>query len=125
MSIVNDIRRSTGLRSSRWTAALASAACLLTVGAASAAEAVVTHITVNCRDLDLSTPAGAQTLYIRIQRAAGEVCAHPEQPYDYLARAVRQCQQHAIADAVTNVHSPLLTALYNKSPPKLMAMSLE
>jgi UrcA family protein len=113
-------------RSAPWTATLASAACLLTVGAASAAEALVTHITVSCRDLDLSTAAGTQTLYIRIQRAAGEVCDHPghlEPQYDYLERAIRLCRQQAIADAVANVHSPLLTALYNKSPPKLIAMS--
>lgn len=120
MSIVKATRHSVP-----WTAILASAACLLTVGAASAAEAMVAHITVSCRDLDLSTPAGTQTLYIRIQRAAGEVCDHPgqlEPQYDDLARAKSLCRQHAIAEAVTEAHSPLLTALYNKSPPRLIAM---
>ena len=122
MSIVKVTRRSAPVP---WTAILASAACLLTVGAASAAEAMETHITVNCRDLDLSTLAGAQALYVRIQHAAGEVCDHPrnmEPQYDYLARAKSLCRQHAIAEAVSEVHSPQLTALYTKSPPKLIAM---
>jgi hypothetical protein len=67
----------------------------------------------------------AQTLYLRIQHAAGEVCDHPrnlEPQYDYLARAKSLCRQHAIAEAVTGVHNPQLTALYTKSPPKLIAM---
>jgi UrcA family protein len=103
--------------------ALASAACLLAAGAASAAEIMVTHITVSYGDLDLTTPTGAQTLYIRIQHAAGEVCDHQELNYTYLERAERLCRQTTIAHAVTDVHSPQLTALYDKNRPKLTAMS--
>ena len=121
MSIVKATRRSVP-----WTAALASATCLLAVGAASAAEATVRqHCTVNYRDLDLSTPAGAKTLYIRIQRAAHDVCGYTDLADIHQAEANRQCRGHAIADAVYDVHSPLLTALYNKTKPRLTAMNVD
>jgi UrcA family protein len=119
MSIVNGTRRA-----SAWTAALASTACLLAVGAASAANAMVTQQSqVSYRDLNLSTPAGAKALYIRIQRAAHEVCGFPDQADLHLARVSRQCYRDAIAHAVSDVDSPLLTALYNKNRDKLTAMS--
>lgn len=121
MSIVKATRRS-----APWAAALAAATCVLAVGAASAASATVTkHCPVSFRDLDLSTYSGARTLYIRIQRAAHEVCGDVDLIDLRLAEANRQCQAHAIADAVTEVHSPLVTALYNKSRPRQTAMSFE
>jgi UrcA family protein len=113
-------------RSSAWTAALASTACLLAVGAASAANAMATQqLPVSYRDLDLSTPAGARVLYIRIERAAHEVCGFPDQADLHLARASRQCYSVAVEHAVSDVHSPLLTALYNKNRPRLTAMALD
>jgi UrcA family protein len=118
MSIVKATHRQV-----RWTVALASAACLLALGAANAGEVIITHVTVSYRDLDVSTPSGAQTLYVRIQRAAGEVCTHQELNYQYEERAERLCRQATIAHAVTDVHSPQLTALYDKNRPKLTAMS--
>jgi|SRR5215469_15056827 len=113
-------------RSPRWTAALASAACLLAVGAVSAAQAAVTadaasragalviqHVTVSYGDLDLSTPAAARTLYFRIEHAAHEVCDDEHSADLHKAERSRKCCSDAIAHAVSDVHSPQLTALYN------------
>ena len=129
MSIVKVIRRSSPLRSRQRTAALASAACLLAVGAASAAAAMVTQqVRVSYQDLNLSTPAGAQALYVRIERAAHQVCAYSDLADLNQAKAVLQCEHHALEHAVSDVHSPRLTALYNsrnKDHIELTAMSAQ
>jgi UrcA family protein len=130
-------------RSPRWAAALASAACLLAVGAASAAQApgndatmgpgndatmVTQYARVSFRDLDLSTPAGAQKLYVRIEHAAHQVCDDEFSADLHRAARSRKCCSNAIAHAVSDVHSPQLTALYNsksRKGTKLTAMSQE
>lgn len=66
--------------------------------------------TVKFTDLNLDTPAGAETLYRRIHAAAGHVC---EQPAGELA-AVRRCMSKAESEAIAKVDSPLLTAFYQK-----------
>ena len=115
-------------RSHSWGVALASAACLLAVGAVSAAEAavstaepavkadaalVIQHVTVSYRDLDLSTPTAARTLYVRIEHAAHSVCDDDHSADLHRAERTKQCCSDAIAHAVSDVHSPQLTALYN------------
>jgi len=114
-------------RSHTWGVAVASAACLFAVGAASAAQAavstaepavradalVIQHVTVSYRDLDLSTPAAARTLYVRIEHAAHSVCDDDHSADLHRAERTKQCCSDAIAHAVSDVHSPQLTALYN------------
>lgn len=110
-----------------WTAALASAACLLGVGATSAAAAATMtpeHVTVSYRDLDLSTPSGASILYARILKAAQLVCGYPDSADLGHNRLVAACNNKATAAAVTEVNRPLLTALHNeRSGVKLTAMN--
>jgi UrcA family protein len=113
-------------RPALWTAALASAACLLGVGAASAADAMTTtqQVPVSYRDLDLSTPSGASALYSRIQTAARVACGFPDSKDLHRDRDARACSDKAISAAVSEVNNPLLTAIHNaKSPVKLTAMN--
>ena len=64
---------------------------------------------VRFADLDLTRPAGAQALYRRIQQAARDVC-EPDRLRDgvYMS-SYRLCLSSAIARAVIEVGSPLLT----------------
>ena len=61
---------------------------------------------------DLQTPVGAQALYRRIQSVAKGLCQEP--PMQELTRyyAFQMCVELAVEDAVKQVHSPALTALY-------------
>ena len=99
-------------RSSFSSVALTSIACLLGAAQASAAPTVTTRsVTVNYRDLNLSTIEGAITLYQRLKGAARTVCDGPEAGVSaYLEW--KSCYQAAMADAVKKVNNPLLTALY-------------
>ena len=91
-------------------AALAVCTCLVAHGAP-AAQAVKMQA-VSYADLDLSKPAGAQTLYKRIKAAARVVCG-PADHYSYMTpKAFRECFETAIADAVAQVDRPSLTALH-------------
>jgi UrcA family protein len=61
-------------------------------------------------DLDLSTQAGAQTLYNRIAGAARTVCGYEGRPL--LERSSwKACYRDAISGAITQVNSPLLSAI--------------
>jgi len=99
-------------RASFWSVAFTSVACLLGATAAPAADpSGVRSETVSFRDLNLSTIEGATALYLRIKRAANQVCDEPEAG---VARyqAWRNCYRAAIADAVAKVNSPLLTSVH-------------
>lgn len=98
---------------------LVFAACLLgaATGAAAAATAAgdsaqVRTTRVAYGDLNLATAEGSRALYARIESAARQVCG----PYDArnLAEvaAARACQARAVAQAVSDVHSPMLAATY-------------
>jgi UrcA family protein len=113
-------------RPALWTAALAAAACVLGVGAASAADAMTStqQVPVSYRDLDLSTPAGATALYARIQNAAHVACGFAGSKDLHEDRNIHACSSKAIAAAVSEVNNPLLTAIYHqKSGVKLTAMN--
>src|ERR1700730_16872710 len=69
-------------------------------------------MTVTYRDLNLSTVAGATTLYQRIKGAARSVCGDEGRRFDE-QRQWKSCYRGAIAGAVATVHSPLLTAVYS------------
>ncbi len=94
-------------------AALAAIAC----GSApvSAADQYVTHsVKVSFADLNLSTDAGAATLYDRIQHAARSVCSpNPGERALESFRDSKECYATAIKNAVGKVNSPLLTALHS------------
>jgi UrcA family protein len=79
----------------------------------------VKTMTVHYGDLNISTPAGATTLYHRILGAARTVCG--EEGYEIgvdARRFWRGCFHAAVNDAVARVHSPLLNAVHRKSNPE-------
>jgi UrcA family protein len=91
------------------------ALALCTCAVAYSAEPKVKSQAVSYADLDLSKPAGAQTLYKRIKAAARRVCG-PIDHYTYVApaQAFRECYAKAIADAVAQVDRPSVTALHRE-----------
>ena len=95
--------------------------CLFGSAPTWAAGSAPPSITVSFRDLDLSSVAGATTLYHRIQDAAQRVCQHAAS--DPIERTAWQaCYRNATADDVRKVNSPLLTALSTGRPAEITAM---
>jgi UrcA family protein len=79
----------------------------------------VRTVTVRYGDLDISTTAGAKTLYQRIRGAAYTVCGD-DRDYDLGLDSRRHwmsCFQSAVNGAVDKVHSPLLRAVHRQSTP--------
>jgi UrcA family protein len=68
-------------------------------------------VVVSYSDLDLSTTAGAKTLYVRISRAARAVC--PFEDAADLPRKVKNyaCREAAIERAVSAINSTQLAAI--------------
>lgn len=99
--------------SSPWPVALAALACLFGATPVLAEAPMETRsVAVHYADLDLGSAAGAGTLYHRIQGAARMVCGYPDHSLATLAQ-VRSCNDGAIADAVTSVDAPLLSAIHS------------
>jgi UrcA family protein len=80
--------------------------------AAAAPDDRVRQEIVRFGDLDLTRPADAQELYRRIRHAARTVCEPIGQGGSPLALSDRSCVVQAIARAVAEVNSPLLTERY-------------
>jgi UrcA family protein len=76
----------------------------------------VRSVKVSYADLNLSTLAGATTLYRRIERAARTVCG-PESSLREIQRYRdwKNCYESAVSNAVARVNSPLLTAVHGSS----------
>jgi UrcA family protein len=95
---------------------LATLAAVLVVSTASAAPATEARsVKVSYSDLNLSSEAGTRALYGRIVSAARSVCLAGEidnRDLRGLALA-HQCENAAIAQAVSEVHSERLAALYS------------
>jgi UrcA family protein len=69
--------------------------------------------TLKYSDLSVSTAQGATTLYNRIRIAAEEVCS-PLDHGDLSSKMhVTACTHKAIAEAVSQVNQPALSAVYN------------
>jgi UrcA family protein len=84
----------------------------LSVCVVAAADRSAESRTVNFADLDISTPAGAHMLYMRIRAAAQVVCSY----YFFATDADKAgCVRVATADAVTRINEPALSAVYNAS----------
>ncbi len=71
------------------------------------------EIRVSYADLDISRPAGAASLYHRIEAAARKVCT-PASTGDYLRTRAnfRACYNKAVDAAVAQVDKPALLALH-------------
>jgi len=94
-----------------WPVACASAAFLVGAAQAPAGEPAPRSVTVSFRDLDLTTVAGASTLYQRLKNAAQSVCDQPRIGTEGY-RVWHACYQTALSDAVAKVNSPLLLAMH-------------
>ena len=96
---------------SPWSVAFTSVVCLLGASDASAGPpSPARTVSVNYRDLNLSTIQDAITLYERLKGAARTVCDGPMTGVAAY-QEWRSCYDAAIADAVAKVNSPLLTSV--------------
>jgi UrcA family protein len=78
--------------------------------AVSAADPRAVDITVKFSDLNISSSSGALVLYERIRAGAQGACSY----YWFHTDADEaRCVHDAIANAVTKVNRPALTAVYN------------
>lgn len=93
-------------------AVLGTLAAGFTGVSAAAGNSDVRSETVHFADLNLSTPQGAAALYRRIKWAAQDVCQWDDDSIG-MQTDIRGCREKAIADAVTQVGRPELTAVYN------------
>jgi len=66
--------------------------------------------TVKFADLNISGASGAHVLYMRILAAAQVVCSYNSFATD---AGKARCVRDAIADAVTKINQPALSAVYN------------
>ena len=99
----------------RRSLALAGAFAALTVTttsfAAPSSDAAPT-VTVRYADLDLTTTAGANTLYRRIADAASVVCPDPRSRSLGDIAARERCERDAIAQAVSEVKNTQLALVH-------------
>ena len=101
---------------------LALVAVLSLLGSAQAlADDGTRSIKVGYSDLDLTTQAGADTLYHRIRGAARQVCGYDGSSF-WDQRSFRNCFNGAVGNAVATVNNPLLTALSAGKSPAMTAM---
>jgi UrcA family protein len=70
--------------------------------------------TVSYADLNLTSPAGAATLYHRIQGAAKQVCKQYHGPDLTMLSVFNSCYRTAVENAVRTVNSNPLTALHER-----------
>ena len=68
-------------------------------------------------DLNLSNPVGAQAMLSRIKHAASHVCGGVPDMLDLRSWSqYRTCVHAAMDDAVSQLHAPLVTAMYTGRP---------
>jgi UrcA family protein len=95
------------------TAAFATSASLPQAASNTTTSTIVVHY----QDRDLSSNAGAEKLYMRLQRAAETICASDE-VWDVLSvkqwHDIRTCERNVTGRAVDEVSSPRLTAAYDR-----------
>jgi UrcA family protein len=95
-----------------FTALTAAAVLAPSLANAATADAVPT-VTVRYSDLDLRSDAGSAVLYARLVSAAHQVCPAADNRNLGALAAVRACERQAIANAVRDVNSPKLAAIYS------------
>jgi UrcA family protein len=104
-------------RMSRITArVLLTSIAIVSVGASHgirAADSVKVQQTVSAAGLDLNTPAGARTLYLRLKHASRSLCIGSPRPEERAPSWEYQaCIEKALANAVRNSGYPLLTMAF-------------
>ncbi len=109
----------TTFTAAQWLICGAAALAVLPTSASVADEQAAPTRVVTYADLDLSKPAGVQTLYHRIRAAARAVCEISVGSDRFLFAKEQSCIDRAITDAVKNVPSPALADLNAGSPLRL------
>lgn len=94
-------------------AALGGAALAGAPSAAASPDAP--SITVRYSPQSLDTESGARVLYARLVQAAGEVCPQGSASPHWISEQVRECREHAVAQAVLQVNNPRLASVYATS----------
>lgn len=89
----------------------AAMAFIAFAGASHADETDPPKMRVSYADLNLSTPAGAQTLYRRLRIASKAVCSSFDENFR-LRIEWNHCFDQAMRNAVLTVNSPLLSEIY-------------
>ena len=103
---------------SRAAAALAACLCIGVAASAHAAPvAAAPAVTVSYGDLNLSGDAGTQVLYQRIVKAAAQVCELADIRDLRQNAEAKACRARAIGQAVHEVNSPRLVAVYSAHQP--------
>jgi UrcA family protein len=87
----------------------------LTSVAAAAESGDTPQVTVRFADLDISTSQGSVRLYRRIHAAAEDVCSRMYYSVDSYGRHKNACLKKVVADAVTKVNEPALSAVFASS----------
>jgi UrcA family protein len=67
---------------------------------------------VSLAGIDLSTPQGASTAYIRLKSAARALCAGSDPVYAAPSWVYRECIEDALAKAIRNSHSSLMSKAF-------------
>lgn len=94
-------------------AAFAAGVSILVMAGAHAGTAGMPQVVVHYSDLNLSSQDGAQALITRLNRAADKVCGGmPDRHQPYRISLYHACTQQAVETAVTNVDSPVVSAMY-------------
>jgi len=106
---MNTSTLSTGLRGLIATAICGALAASFAAVSAAEGPEPASQI-VKFADLNVSNPLGAAVLYARIRAAAESVCSYYVFKSD---EAENRCVHDAIANAVTKVNQPALSAVYN------------
>jgi UrcA family protein len=71
---------------------------------------------VRYSDLNLGTEQGTEALYARLVSAARAVCGAPDIRDLGALVAAHACERQAVANAVRDVRSPRLSAIYSAHP---------
>lgn len=99
--------------------ALAAVAAVAPTNASNVSGGGVPSLDVTYSDLNLANRAGAEALLRRIRSAASQVCGGDQRTTMLkdlkMAREFRACVRTAVDDAVRQVNSPLVTAVYRGS----------
>jgi len=91
-------------------------ACSLFAGSVAAKDQEVTvAYRVSTQGLDLSQPAGARELYIRLKHAAEVVCTHGNRVGLAPSADPQGCYEKALGNAVRSTNMPLITQVYLES----------
>jgi UrcA family protein len=103
----------TAAMSTRCLLGAAAVACtLLAASAAAEDRSVIVAIPVHGQGLDLSQPAGARELYMRLEYAAYVACTRGDRVGLAPSSDARACSAKALANAIRSANVPLLTQTY-------------